>query len=148
MPGPVPNRPEDQSRARDANRGDRIPITKGILRPVFDVPGPDPDWHPLAQDLYLSAAESGQSDFYQKSDWLMWFSLCDDLSYYKKMGKRSGQMLQTIYASMTDLLVTEGGRRKARLILAEPEPEEDDAAVLALADYRTELGIADDEGSN
>lgn len=141
MPGPIPNRPEDQSRERDANRGDRLPIAKGTLRPVEDVPGPDPDWHPLAQDLYLSAAESGQADFYQKSDWLLWYSLCEDLSYYKNMGKRSGQMLQTIYSTMTDLLVTEGARRKARVILSDPEPEEDDAAVLALADYREQLGV-------
>jgi hypothetical protein len=141
----MPNRPEDQSRDRDNNRGDRLPISKGTLRPVTDVPGPDPEWHQLAQELYLSAAESGQADFYQKSDWLLWYSLCEDLSYYKKMGKRSGQMLQTIYSTMTELLVTEGARRKARIILTDPEPEEDDAAVLALADYRTELGMEDDD---
>lgn len=141
MPGPVPNRSTDLSRERDTNRGDRLPLTKGTLRPVEDVPGPDPDWHPIAQELYLSAAESGQSDFYQKSDWLLWFSLCEDLSYYKKMGKRSGQMLQTIYSTMTELLVSEGARRRVRIELHEPEPEEDDAAVLALADYRSDLGM-------
>ena len=140
MPGPIPNRPEDQSRDRDNNRGDRLPISRGELRPVVDVPAPDETWHPLAQDLYLSAAESGQSDFYQKSDWLLWYSLCEDLSYYKKMGKRSGQMLQTIYSTMTELLVTEGARRKARIILSEPEEdEENDAAVIALVDYQKSL---------
>jgi hypothetical protein len=144
MPGPIPNRPEDQSRERDANRGDRLPISKGTLRPVEDVWAPDEEWSPMVQELYLSAAESGQSDFYQKSDWMLWYSLCEDLNYYKRMGKRSGQMLQTIYSSMTELLVTEGARRKARIILTDPEPEEDDAAVLALADYRSELGMEDD----
>lgn len=144
MPGPVPNRPEDQSRERDANRGDRLPISKGTLRPVENVPAPAEDWPEMVQELYLSAAASGQSDFYQESDWWLWYSLCEDLAYYKRMGKRSGQMLQTIYSTMTDLLVTEGARRKARVILTDPEPEEDDAAVLALADYRSELGLEDD----
>lgn len=144
MTGPVPNRPEDQSRARDANRGDRLPISKGILRPVNDVWAPDENWIPMVQELYLSAAESGQSDFYQKSDWMLWYSLCEDLNYYKKMGKRSGQMLQTIYAAMTELLVSEGARRKARVILSEPEPEGEDAAVLAIAEYQGALGVGDD----
>jgi hypothetical protein len=145
MPGPMRNRSDDLSRERDAKRGDRMPISKGTLRPVTDVPGPDPDWHPIAQELYLSAAESGQSDFYQKSDWMLWFSLCEDLSYYKTMGKRSGQMLQTIYSTMTELLVSEGARRKVSIELHEPEPEEDDAAVLALADYRQALDLDDEE---
>ena len=144
MPGPMRNRPEDLSRGRDAERGDRPPISKGTLREVTDVWAPSEDWLPMVQELYLSAAESGQSDFYQKSDWMLWYSLCEDLNYYKKMGKRSGQMLQTIYSTMTELLVTEGARRKANVILTEPEPEEDDAAVLALAEYREELGLEDD----
>jgi hypothetical protein len=143
MPGPVPNRPEDLSRERDQNRGDRVPLAQGTLRPVNDVWAPAEHWSDMVQELYLSAAESGQSDFYQKSDWMLWFSLCDDLDYYKKMGKRSGQMLQTIYAAMTDLLVTEGARRKARVILSEPESEQNDAAVLQLADYKSALGVAE-----
>lgn len=144
MPGPMRNRPEDLSRGRDAERGDRAPIGKGTLRPVENVPAPGEDWCELAKELYLSAAESGQADFYQKSDWMLWWSLCEDLDYYKRMGKRSGQMLQTIYSTMTELLVTEGARRKANVILTDPEPEEDDAAVLALADYRSELGMEDE----
>ena len=143
MPGPVPNRSDDLSRTRDANRGDRPPITKGELRPVYDVLAPGEDWHEIAKELYLSAAESGQSDFYQKSDWMLWYSLCEDLSHYKKMGRRSGQLLATIYSTMTDLLVSEGARRRVRIELTEPEPEQDDAAVLALADYRTDLGVGD-----
>lgn len=141
MPGPIPNRPEDLSRDRDSQRGDQIPISKGELRPVNDVPAPDSDWPDMVQELYLSAAVSGQSDFYQMSDWWLWYSLCEDLAYYKKMGRRSGQMLQTIYSSMTELLVSEGARRKARIILSDPEPEEDDAVLLALVDYQEALGV-------
>ncbi len=141
MSGPVPNRPGDHSRDRDLNRAGRLPISKGTLRPVDNIPPHDESWPEMVQDLYLSAAESGQSDFYQQSDWMMWWSLCDDLAYYKKQTRRSGQMLQTIYSAMTDLLVTEGARRKARVILSDPEPEQDDAAVLALADYKEALGV-------
>lgn len=148
--GPVPNRSNDLSRDRDANRGGRPDITRGELRPVT-IPDPDPDWHPIATMLWESLLNSGQSDFYQDSDWAMAFSLCDDLSYYKKplkdrdgneYHKRSGQMLQTIYSAMSNLLVTEADRRRVRIELSAPEPAEDDAAVLVIADYKRNLGLA------
>ena len=142
MPGPVPNRTTDLSRERDANRGGRPPITKGELRPVVDVLAPDEEWHPIAKHLYLSLAASGQSDFYQESDWALAWSLCEDLSYYKAMGKRSGQMLQTIYSAMERLLVTEADRRRVRIELTEPENEEQDAAIMKLADYQEGLGVS------
>ncbi|WP_444875864.1 phage terminase small subunit [Streptomyces achromogenes] len=49
--------------------------------------------------------------------------MCEDLSYCKKSGKRSGQMLQTIYSAFERLLVAEGDRRRVRIELHEPEPE-------------------------
>lgn len=39
-----------------------------------------------------------------------------------------------------NLLVTEGDRRRVRIEL-QPEPEETPAAVLAIADYKRELGL-------
>lgn len=141
--GPVPNRSDDLARPRERKGKEIVPITKGTLRTVVDVPAPDEHWHPIAQELYLSLAESGQSDFYQKSDWILAYSLCEDLSYYKNSGKRSGQMLQTIYSTMERLLVAEGDRRRVRIELTEPQVEEEDAAVLALADYRAALGVAE-----
>jgi hypothetical protein len=52
--GPVPNRSEDLSRDRDANRGDRPPISKGQSRPA-SVPDPDPEWHRVARMLWDAA---------------------------------------------------------------------------------------------
>lgn len=141
MPGPVPNRSDDLSRERDANRGGRPPVTKGVLLPVTEIPEPDPFWHPIATRLYESAKTSGQSAFFQDSDWALWHSICDDLSHAKSMGKRSGQLLQTIYSTMTDLLVSEGARRRVRIELSEPEEDEEDASVTALEDYRQSLGV-------
>jgi hypothetical protein len=110
------------------------------MKPV-KIPNADRDWHPIARRLWDSLKTSGQSDFYQNSDWAFAYSLCEDLSYYKKSGKRSGQMLQTIYSAFERLLVTEGDRRRVRVELNEPETEQDSAAVLAIADYRQELGL-------
>lgn len=152
--GPVPNRSEDLSRERDANRGDRPDISKGTLLPVI-IPEPDPEWHPIATMLWESLAASGQSSYYQQSDWAFAYSLCEDLTRYKEplvnketgetYFKRSGQMLQAIYSAMSNLLVTEADRRRVRIELTAPEPEEDDAVVLQLAEYAADLGLATDE---
>lgn len=124
MRGPVPNHSSDLSRNRDANRGDRPEITKGKAREVGEIPVADPTWHPIAVRLWDALRTSGQSDFYQDSDWAMAYSLCEDLSYYKKAGKRSGQLLAVIYGTFERLLVTEGDRRRVRLEL-EGESTED-----------------------
>lgn len=143
MPGPVPNREADLARPRSRKGSDQQSVTKGELRPV-SVPNADRDWHPIARRLWDGLKSSGQADFFQNSDWAFAYSLCEDLSVYKKSGKRSGQMLQTIYSAMERLLVTEGDRRRVRIELHEPEDESTPAAVLAIAEYKKDLGLDDD----
>lgn len=115
-------------------------VTKGELLPV-EVPEPDPDWHPIARQMWDSLELSGQADWYQQSDWAFAWSLMDDLSYYKKGVKRSGQMLQSIYSALERLLVTEADRRRLRIELTEATPQAVDASVTAIADYKEALGL-------
>lgn len=138
--GPVPNRDQDLARPRSRKGGDQQSVTQGEMRPV-KIPNADSNWHPIARKLWDSLKTSGQADFYQNSDWAFAYSLCEDLSYYKKSGKRSGQMLQTIYSAFERLLVAEGDRRRVRIELTEPVPEQDSAAVVAIADYKKVLGV-------
>jgi hypothetical protein len=140
MPGPVPNREADLARPRERKGKDEVPVTKGEARPVT-IPQPDAAWHPIAGRLWTALTESGQADFYQSSDWAFAYSLCEDLSHYKKSVKRSGQMLQTIYSAMERLLVTEADRRRVRIELHEPDDDSEPAAVLAIADYKRDLGL-------
>ncbi|AKY03760.1 hypothetical protein SEA_VERSE_5 [Streptomyces phage Verse] len=142
MPGPVPNRESDLARPRERKGSDVQSVTRGEMRPV-KIPNADREWHPIARRLWDSLKSSGQADFYQNSDWAFAYSLCEDLSFYKKSGKRSGQMLQTIYSSFERLLVAEGDRRRVRIELHEPEDEGDTASVVAIADYKKELGLAE-----
>lgn len=143
MPGPVPDRKDNLARPRERKGDDATPVTRGVLRSTT-VPHPDKNWHPIALRLYRALKSSGQADFYQDSDWAFAYSLCEDLSYYKNApgGKRSGQMLQTIYSAFERLLVTEGDRRRVRIELHEPEEETAPASVTAIADYRKDLGLA------
>lgn len=143
MPGPVPNHSSDLSRSRDANRSDRPDLVKGTRYDVT-IPRADPEWHPAALRLYNSLRSSGQKDFYQNSDWAIAWSLCDDLSHFKKSGKRSAQMAATIYSALTSLLVTEGDRRRARLELTDAIEDEKPASVAVMDDYKQGLGLVQD----
>ncbi|WP_327292454.1 phage terminase small subunit [Streptomyces sp. NBC_01198] len=138
--GPVPNRSEDLARPRERKGGDGQVVSKGTRLPA-KAPNADRTWHPIAQKLWDGVKESGQTDFYQQSDWAILYSLCDDLSHFKKSAKRSSQMAQTIYSALGNLLVTEGDRRRVRIELDEPVEEQASAAVLAIADYKAELGV-------
>lgn len=141
----MPNRSDDLSPAGERKRKSRgtDQITKGELLPVTRIPEADPTWHQIAIDFYESLETSGQSAWYQDSDWMYAYSLCDDLSYYKKApgGSRSSMMLTAIMSAMSNLLVTEGDRRRVRIELTAPEPEGDNAAVLTLASYKESLGV-------
>jgi hypothetical protein len=140
MPGPVANRESDLARPRERRGKDEMSVTKGELRDVT-IPHADKDWHPIARKLWDSLKTSGQADFYQNSDWLFAYAVIDDLSVYKKSGRRSSQMAQVIYAALGRLLVTEADRRAVRIELHEPESGEDIASVTAINGAKAALGL-------
>lgn len=140
MPGPVPNREEDLARPRERKGSDQMSVTRGVSRPV-KIPHADPEWHSIARKLWDSLKASGQADFYEQSDWAFAYSICDDLSEYKKSSRRSSQMAQVIYSAMSNLLVTEADRRRVRIELHEPDDGKEDESDAAINDYRAELGV-------
>lgn len=136
----IPRREDELARPRSRKGKDQVPVTKGQSIPVSEIPASGEDWHPIAKHLYESCKTSGQAGYYQASDWAILWSLCDDLSYYKKGVKRSGQMLQTIMSSLERLLVTEGDRRRVRLELeSAPDETKPKAQVVAIGQYRARL---------
>lgn len=141
MPGPIPNRSGDLSRTRNANRANRPPLVKGESLPAEPYEA-DPDWHPIALQLWEAMKVSGQSAFYEQSDWAYAYSLCEDLSDYKQQTRRSGQMAQTIYSNMSNLMLTEGDRRRLRVELDDPAEETEDASVTAITAMQAVLGVA------
>lgn len=169
----IPRRENELQRPRSRKSKDAAPVTHGVMQPVR-IPAADRDWHPIAKRLYNSLKTSGQSDFYQNSDWAMAWSLCDDLSRYKKQedqadalnaavvqwyemtgdereeagldrkkpprfgGKGGSAMkLNAILDALGSLMVTEGDRRRLRLELQQPAPEQTPASVTAIADYKS-----------
>lgn len=135
--GPVPKRSEDRIRR---NSVEKPSVTVEVEPVSVVVPVPDENWHPIARRLWDSLALSGQSKFYEPSDWALAYSLMDDLTYYKFATKRSGQMLASIYAQMSSLLISEGDRRRAGIELARKSSEElESAGVMEMNKWREAL---------
>jgi hypothetical protein len=110
--GPVPKRTEMRRRV---NKPD-VPITKATAGRVVVPPSSD-DWHPVARAWYESLALSGQSAFYEQSDWeqaRVWTEL---LSHTLSSGKPSAMLVAAWSSGAAELLTTEGARRRARLEL-------------------------------
>ncbi|OKH91493.1 hypothetical protein AB852_28465 [Streptomyces uncialis] len=140
--GPIPKRSEERRRR---NKDDGPGLVKGSSGPPADVPvlpDPDPLWHPIAADWYLSLRESGQAAFYEPSDWamaryaaeLMSRGLCSDRP-------PNGQYVAALNSVMASLLATEGDRRRARIELErKPTARQAPASVTAIADYRSSIG--------
>jgi hypothetical protein len=139
MPGPVPDREGNLARPRSRKGKEyATEVTRGVALPT-EPPDPDPEWHPIALMLWEGALSSGQASFYQNSDYAMLYSLCDDISYIKKRGQRSAQMLATVYSAMTSLLITEGDRRRVRVELDPPVAPIATEGEEALEEYRAQL---------
>lgn len=139
MPGPVPKR---ESERRRRNKPD-VPVQTAPGAAVVKIPPANHRWHPIARRLWTALRESGQSAFYEPSDWAFAYSLMDDLTYVKtatdRGEKRPAVMLATVYSSLERLLVAEGDRRRLRMELMRPgngDGHEDPAKVAILDEYR------------
>lgn len=140
----IPNRVEDLSRERDANRNGRTPVTKGTLRET-QRPRMNPKWHPIAKMMWTAGLTSGMEDFYQNSDLAYLYSICDDLSTAKfgaaKYGKVNANALAIIYTAFGNLGFSEGTRRQMRIELDKPEVESKDEAEAAIGEYKAMLKV-------
>lgn len=134
MSGPVPKR-SDQRRRR--NGGDAVEHAEGGA--TVTIPDPDPNWHDVAAQWFNSLAESGQSRFYESSDWAVAYVIAESMSrdlneqvvgitdkgdVVKEEIPLKGASLSAYLRAMSLLLVTEGDRRRLRLELERPTPSE------------------------
>lgn len=77
------------------------------------------DAHPLVEDFFESLKNSGQSQFYEPSDWqaarFVCFQMNEHIAYMLTTGKVNSNSFAAIWSSMNDLLATEGSRRRVKL---------------------------------
>lgn len=111
MPGPPPKRSTERRR-RNSPAAELSPALPG---PV-DQPPADEAWHEIARDWYESLARSGQARYYEPSDWQtarVWaWALSGTLASPDGIDVK---VLTAWQSASTELLTTEGARRRARL---------------------------------
>ena len=131
--GPVPKR-NDQRRRRNSPAGPSVTKAPASAK-VPTRPEADESWHPIAREWFDSLGESGQSTFYEASDWATARYLAEAMSRNLAAGRFSATLFAAVMSGMTELLTTEGARRRARVELQRAEPEQP-ASVALMARYR------------
>lgn len=135
MPGPPPKRDAERARTNEPASG---AARHGELRPV-NIPNADrKNWHPRAISWYESLKTSGQSDYFQDSDWATAKIVCDYLTQWYERPRAMD--MANIMGLMAQLGTTEGSRRQIlRVELDQPVVEEKSAQLVAIESYRDVL---------
>lgn len=156
--GPVPKRTGQKLGHRAKSEAEAVDRSPGA--DLVSVPDGDKEWHPVALAWFESLKVSGQSRWYEPSDWaaavLVAESISRDLKpqfvgfaftekdqqepVYESIPLK-GASLAAYLKAMSNLLTTEGDRRRAALELQRRvSVDEDEAAAVASLDaYRAKL---------
>lgn len=131
--GPVPKRSSERVRTHDNNVIDKVQAFGVVKKPELGLGG---NVHPIIADFWDSLAESAQSRYYETSDWQYARVSMHFLNQLLKSGKPSAQMLTVVNQMLTDLLVSEGSRRRVRM---EIERDTSTSNVVDVAEYFQKL---------
>jgi hypothetical protein len=126
MMGPVPKRSDERIRR---NKPD-VPIEKVLVSGHVGIPdlGLD-DPHEITTGLYSALIASAQSKYFEDSDWAYARFTLHFVDKLVKSPRPSGQMLATVHSMMSDLLVSEGARRRFRIEIERAAEGADDNVV-------------------
>lgn len=111
--GPIPAR-SDQKRRRNKPE---TPTTRVEIEGEVVAPKPSETWHPTAAAWYASLVESGQSRYFEPSDWQAAHFTAALMSDCLTGEGVNAQLVAQIRGMMADLLTTEGARRRAGIEL-------------------------------
>ena len=111
--GQVPKRSEDRIR----RNAPEIPIDQ--VEAYGDVPVPELNLpfgaEPMVVDFYESLKNSAHSKYYEPSDWEFARLTCFIMQTIVKTPKPSAEMFKALQTAMSNLLITEGDRRRLRI---------------------------------
>jgi hypothetical protein len=127
--GPAGKRPEEKRR-RNKDGGVQ---TEGKATANVKAPPAKKDWHAIAKAWYKSLKDSGQSEFYEPSDWAMAQIVAESISrdlepqvvavpestgvpVFETVPMK-GASLSAYLKAMAALMVSEGDRRRAGIAL-------------------------------
>jgi len=128
MPAPR-KKPRDRTGAGSGHGDDPrfIKVTQGTATgSEHPIPKADPGWKPKARSWYNSLALSGQSDFYEPSDWMTAVAAAD--AYDVFLRTHNASILAQFTRLSERLGATLADRKRTRIELEEPAPEDEDEA--------------------
>jgi hypothetical protein len=135
--GPVPKRATDRAGHRSKAELPDVVEAAGVVQ----VPEPEEHWHPHARDWYLSLARSGQSKYFEPSDWEQARFTAEMMTTVLKSERPSSELVKAVFGGMKELGTSEAARRRMR-IEVERNPAEksgasgDDAKAAVMERYR------------
>lgn len=135
---PIPKRSDQRRRRNLASAVDTVTMSEPVVVPELALT----DVHPLAADMYESLKSSGQSQYFEPSDWQRARLMCEMLSRLLYAGKLSSMLYTAIQQDMAALLMTEADRRKLRMEIdrGAADTSAEDAKVSQMAAYRKVAG--------
>jgi hypothetical protein len=139
--GPVPKR-SDQRRRTNSPAAEKVP-SRPLARGTYKIPLPaSGNWHETAKKWYQSLGHSGQSKWYEPSDWMDAYVAASVLSEMLEAERLSAMLYAAWSSHASRLLVTEGDRRRVRIELEKPQAPDpgQKTAVANLAAWRDKLG--------
>lgn len=132
--GPVPKR------SAERRRRNLVPGASTVrMGGTVEIPDLPPDTHPIAADWYRSLAASGQSQFYEPSDWAAAALVAAVMTRLLATRRFSAQLFSGVWAAMEALMTTEASRRRARLEVERAIDEASENAPTAIDEYRKVL---------
>lgn len=110
--GPIPKHSSERLRTnKDVVPIETISVVGMVEQPELGMVDP----HPLTLSLYTSLGQSAQSKYYEPSDWEFAKYTMHFVDRILKSSQPSAVMLASINTMLTNLLVTEGDRRRVRI---------------------------------
>ena len=141
MPAPK-KKPANRTGAGTGHANDPrfISVTSGAASDRdFPIPTADEGWHPKARSWYNSLKISGQTEFWEPSDWATAVAAAD--AYNVFLRTHNASILAQFVRLSERLGATLSDRKKSRIELAEPaqEDEDEDAADAAVQGWQGRL---------
>lgn len=150
--GPIPKRSEERRRENKPS----TPLDKVDAVGPVAIPKAPTTWHPVAKRIYESLKSSGQSKFYEASDWAAAYLLAESMSrdlkpqmvafdqekseVIRACVPLKGASLAAYLKGFAALGVTEGDRRRMGIEIDRKARKPALTAVTVMDEYRDALG--------
>lgn len=143
--GPVGKRSDTRTRRNKTDEAG-VEVKNAPAATGVKPPAEDRAWHPVIKGWYRSLKDSGQSKFYEPSDWQAArftahyaSSVLKDAEDKESRSALRAASVRQIWSMMGDLMTTESARRRVRVELIRPgsgEADGEGAEVVDIDDFR------------